>query len=212
MAAVTYEDLDARFSLHEQYLRDQIRGKSKWPCLFRRKARAKRCWLYDAEVSECTIAGRRLEQLWFERCSFRQVAWVHCDLWWAQFCDCAFEKCEFRSCHFSNAGFNNVRAQSVRFVECSFKDAELHDSSLEGAAFEKCFLGDATFQSTDLRRVSFNGSRLKRTSFEDVVLWANSAADLAEYTPFVMGSIRLSDSLDGGTVGGRECLDRALGQ
>ncbi len=98
----------------------------------------------------------------FERCAFRNGAWMEADLSKARFTDCTFEQCDL-----SNAVIDGTGYRTVRFAGCKLLGNRFDRCNpfLLRLSFEQCRLDFASFSTLMLKNTRFTGCSLVEVDF-----------------------------------------------
>jgi hypothetical protein len=97
-------------------------------------------------------------QLWLDRCTFRDSDLRHATL----------DRCHFKLCDFSRANLRGASLRYAWFAACDLRGADLRDCDLTGARFGWVTPGPTKVR-TDVTGVHWSAGAKARASFDDVI-------------------------------------------
>ena len=137
-------------------------------------------WLRDADLSDASAAGLRLERVVMERVRLAGVTLRNAVVVDARFADCDLAGGQWDRAHLGRVEIDGCRLVGAAFPRATFSDLRMREVNGEmamfiGAAFtaarlERCNFRGASFQGADLRGAVFRDCDLRTADLSDAKL------------------------------------------
>ena len=114
----------------------------------------------NANLSATVLPGVHLRDTQLDTCDLAEAEWEHAD----------FARVELLSCRMLGFKATEALIHDAVFKECDARYAVLFSARFKAVRFERCMLGEASFQETDLSGVIFRDCDLSQADLRGAKL------------------------------------------
>lgn len=114
----------------------------------------------NASLSATVLPGVHLRDVQLDTCDLAEAEWEHADL----------ARVELLSCRMLGFKASEALIQDAVFKECDGRYAVLFSARFKAVRFERCMLGEASFQEADLSGVIFRDCDLSQADLRGAKL------------------------------------------